>query len=91
MLLKNPRLTAKKGIAYPMIRFPYNMGHLIGKTTVIHQIYGTRFLVEINGGIKPTESLKTKPRIQTTKGKERTKNHAVPRAGIEPATFRSSV
>ena len=67
------------------------MGYLIGKTAVIYQINGTHFLVEINGDIKSPESLKTKLRIQTTKGKEKTDSHIVPRAGIEPATFRSSV
>jgi len=44
---KITKFKAKKNIAYPMVRFPYQMEELVGKTAVIHQIDSTHFLVEI--------------------------------------------
>ncbi len=55
----------------------------IGETAVIHQIDGTHVLVEITKNKKSLGGFKTKPISYNEK--------AVPRAGIEPATFRSSV
>ncbi len=57
----------------------------IGKTAVIHQIDGTHVLVEITKNKKSLGGFKTKPKTISNNEK------AVPRAGIEPATFRSSV
>lgn len=57
------RLSAKKNIAYPMLRFPKEYGDYIGKYARIYRIDSSHFLVEIENveeyktvekGFKPT-------------------------------------
>ncbi len=95
---KISKLHAKKGITYPMLRFPKELDYIIGKNAVIYMVDSTHFLVEIQEK-NPFEGFKTfqskKHQVEKnndhSENKEDTKLKPVPRAGIEPATFRSSV
>ncbi len=67
---KITKLSAKKHIKYPMVRFPSEMGYLIGKTAVIHKIDDTHFLVEIKENVEDVENFKT---INPKRGRKKQK------------------
>ncbi len=84
---KITKLKAKKNIAYPMVRFPYEMSYLIGKIAVIHQIDNTHFLVEIKENTQSQESfktsLKTKSNIQIASKTRKTNPQQAPGGRFE--------
>ncbi len=55
---KISKLHAKKGITYPMLRFPKELDYIIGKNAVIYMVDSTHFLVEIQEK-NPFEGFKT--------------------------------
>jgi intergrase/recombinase len=98
IILKN----AKKNISYPMVRFPSKYIHLVGKQAKIYRIDNASYLIVIqeDDGLynhskklhnsksifpKKLNLINCKENLRTT-----IKPEGMPRAGIEPATFRSS-
>ncbi len=99
---KITRLSAKKNIAYPMLRFPKEYSDYIGKYARIYRLDETHFIVEImdtgENGFKTDAGFKTIVKNPKPEGHEKTQANQeknpkgkMPRAGFEPATFRSSV
>ncbi len=72
---KISKLHAKKGITYPMLRFPKELDYIIGKNAVIYMVDSTHFLVEIQEK-NPFEGFKTKKTHRKT-----SKAHLLQRRG----------